>query len=118
MKYVLLFGLDPAADTANLPEEDQAAMTGQVMQWWEKYAQEGKLQGGERLQPTTTATTLRAGKDQPVVTDGPFVEAKEVLGGFGLIDVADLDEAIAMAKTWPLLQVPGHSVEIRPTWAM
>jgi hypothetical protein len=53
-----------------------------------------------------------------VVSDGPFVEAKEVLGGYGLIEVADLDEAIALAQTWPALQVDGESVEIRPVDAM
>ncbi|MFL6238916.1 MAG: YciI family protein [Actinomycetes bacterium] len=112
MKYVLLFGFDPNSAAATLPAEDQAAVTGEVMQWWEKHSQAGAIIGGAKLQPTSTATTVRGG-DKPLVTDGPFVEAKEVLGGFGIVEVANLDEAIALAKTWPLLSA-GQSVEIRP----
>ena len=48
------------------------------------------------------------------MVDGPFSEAKEVIGGFSVIDVADLDAAIALARTWPALDVPGVSVEVRP----
>src|SRR5947208_13818478 len=102
MKYVLLFALDPAAHSSNLPEDEQVAVTGQIMQWWEKHSQAGTIVHGARLQPTETATTVR-GVDKPVVTDGPFVESKEVLGGYGLIEVADFDEALALAKTWPAL---------------
>ena len=58
----------------------------------------------------STATTVRHNGDNTVVTDGPFIEAKETVGGFALIDVANLDEAIEMAKTWPAK----GSVEIRP----
>jgi hypothetical protein len=65
------------------------------------------IQGGNALQPTGTATTIRGG----VVTDGPFAETKEALGGYYLIEAADLDEAIAIAK-----QVPAKfgAVEVRP----
>ena len=48
--------------------------------------------------------------------DGPFSEAKEVVGGFSIIDVADLDAAIALARTWPSLDLPGNAVEIRPMY--
>ena len=65
------------------------------------------LKGGEALQPSTSATTIRDG----VVTDGPFVETKELLGGYYLIEAADLDEALAIAK-----DVPARfgGVEVRP----
>jgi hypothetical protein len=112
MKYVLLFG--SATDWSQIPQEEQGAIYGQIMQWWEKHSQAGTIVGGAKLQPVTTATTVRLDADKPVVTDGPFVEAKEVLGGFGIVDVANLDEALALAKTWPALQVAGESVEIRP----
>ncbi|MET1005252.1 MAG: YciI family protein, partial [Propionibacteriaceae bacterium] len=49
-----------------------------------------------------------------VVVDGPFSEAKENIGGFSIIDVPDIDAAIALVKTWPMLELPGNSVEIRP----
>jgi len=68
----------------------------------------GKLLGGEALQPTGTATTLRAGTD---VTDGPFVETKEALGGFYLLEAPDLDTALAIGKLCP---ARFGGVEVRP----
>jgi hypothetical protein len=67
----------------------------------------GKLLGGNALQPTTTATTIRA----DVVTDGPFVETKEALGGYYLIEAKDLDQALAIGKLCP---APYGGVEVRP----
>jgi hypothetical protein len=70
------------------------------------------LSGGNALQPTTTATSIRAGENGELsVTDGPFAETKEALGGYYLIEAADLDAAIAIAK-----QVPAEfgGVEVRP----
>ncbi|GMA87369.1 hypothetical protein GCM10025868_26190 [Angustibacter aerolatus] len=51
---------------------------------------------------------------EPVVVDAPFSEAKEVVGGFSVLDVPDLDTAVAMVREWPMLALPGTSVEIRP----
>jgi hypothetical protein len=65
------------------------------------------LRGGNALQPTSTATTIRDG----VVTDGPFVESKEALGGYYLIEADDLDQALAIAKDVP---APFGGVEVRP----
>ena len=71
-----------------------------------------KLRGGHGLQPTSTATTIRKdGSGGFVVTDGPFVETKEALGGFYVVEAADLDEAIALAKQVP---APFGGVEVRP----
>ena len=69
----------------------------------------GKVVGGEALQPTTTATTIRGDE----VSDGPFVETKEALGGYYLVEAADLDEAIALAKQVPILGAAG-GLEVRP----
>jgi hypothetical protein len=66
-----------------------------------------KLLGGNALQPTTTSTTIR----DDVVTDGPFVETKEALGGYYLVDATDLDQALAVAKLCP---APYGGVEVRP----
>ncbi len=72
------------------------------------------LRGGNRLRPSDTATSVRRDPgDGFVVTDAPFAETKEVLGGYYLIDVADLDEALAVAKAVP---VPFGGVEVRPIW--
>ena len=79
---------------------DEAAMN-QAMQEHGAFAAAAgaAMKGGEALQPTSTATTIRKdGAGGFTVTDGPFVETKEALGGFYLIEAADLDEAIALAK--------------------
>ena len=71
-----------------------------------------KLRGGQALQPTATATTIhKDGSGGFAVTDGPFVETKEALGGFYIVEAADLDEAIALAKKVP---APFGGVEVRP----
>ena len=62
------------------------------------------------LEPIESATTVDGTKSEPIVTDGPFVEGKEVVSGFAEIDVADLDEALRLAKSWPACPI----VEIRP----
>lgn len=73
--------------------------------------QGGKILGGEALQPTATATSIRGTGENQVVTDAPFVETKEALGGFYLIEAADLDQAISFGKQCP---APNGGVEVRP----
>ena len=111
MKYVLLFcGTDEdAARFAALPPDQLRANYAKVGQWWQEH--QSKIVGGEQLQPPNTATTVRNFSDRTdsVVTDGPFIEAKEQIGGFAIIDVPDFDEALRMARTWP-----AGTVEIRP----
>jgi hypothetical protein len=71
--------------------------------------------GGHELQPSTTATTLRSGSgEQPTVTDGPFLEAKEGLGGYYLLEATDLDQAIALCRRLPEVRESFSGVEIRP----
>jgi hypothetical protein len=70
-----------------------------------------KIAGGNALQPTSTATSIRPDGAGFTVTDGPFLETKEALGGYYLIEAADLDEAISISKGIPM---PGGGVEIRP----
>lgn len=69
----------------------------------------GTMLGGNALQPTTTATSIR----DDIVTDGPFVETKEALGGYYLIEATDLDQALAISKLCP---APFGGVEVRPIW--
>jgi hypothetical protein len=70
--------------------------------------------GGEELQSITTAKTIRpAGDGQCVVTDGPYLELKEVLGGFILLAAEEIDEAVAIAASWPSLR-GSSSIEVRP----
>jgi hypothetical protein len=71
--------------------------------------------GGAELEPVTAAVTLRPGANgQPVPTDGPFLETKEVLGGYYLLEAADLDEAVRLASGIPEASAPTSAVEIRP----
>jgi hypothetical protein len=110
VKYVLLFcGTDEDAQRfAALTPDQLRAQYARVGAWWQENQQ--KIVGGEQLQPPQSATTVRQGSDgKAVITDGPFIEAKEQIGGFAVIEVPDLDEALRMARTWP-----GGSVEIRP----
>lgn len=110
MKYVLLFGgTMEGVDQLPSPQREEAMADYEKSgQWFEKYYKTGKIVGGEELRGPGTATTVTRRNGKPVVTDGPFIESKEVIGGFAVIDVADLDEALAMAKEWP------GTVEIRP----
>jgi hypothetical protein len=93
------------------PEEMQAEMP----RWFE-YTQElrdaGVMLAGEALQPVDTATTVRVRNGERLVSDGPFAETKEVLGGYYIIDVADLDAALSWADRMPNIRY--GSVEVRP----
>lgn len=112
MKYVLMFTSTPELDAAVPPERAQEVY-GRIYQWFGEHAEHIDDSGAE-LHPVTTATTVKYGGEAPVVADGPFSEAKEVIGGFSVIDVPDLDAAIAIAKSWPALELPGVAVEVRP----
>ena len=107
-KYLLMF-MHADDERAGRSEAEQKATYAKVGTWWEEHSKAGRLLGGEELAAPSTATTVRHTAKGPVVTDGPYLEAKELIGGYGLIDVPSLDEAIAMAKTWP-----AGTVEIRP----
>jgi hypothetical protein len=78
--------------------------------------QNGNFVGGERLQPTATATTVRVRDGKTLTTDGPFAETKEQIGGFYLIEAKDIDEAIAIAARIPSARY--GCVEVRPIHAM
>jgi hypothetical protein len=89
------------------------AKLGTVM---ERLAAAGKLGPVARLLPTTTATTLRKDREPPLVVDGPFAETKEQLLGFYIVDCADLDEVLAIARELGEAN-PGGAYEIRPVGA-
>jgi hypothetical protein len=110
---MLLFVDDESWGQRSTPEELKRGYEA-VGKWWEEHSAAGRIVGGEELKGTRTATTLRRKSGKITVTDGPFIESKEALGGFAIVDVPDLDAAIALAKTWPALQADGDAVEIRP----
>ena len=114
MKYVLMYTNRPDLDEAVPPERLQAVYQ-EIFGWFEKNGAVISDPGVE-LQGRETATAVRSGENggDPVVVDGPYSEAKENIGGFTVIDVPDLDAAIAIVKEWPSLRLPGVAVEIRP----
>ena len=112
MKYVIMFTSTPELDAAVPPERAQEVYA-RVYEWFAEH-DAAITDAGAELQPVETATTVRHGADGPVVVDGPFTEAREAVGGFSVIDVPDLDAALALARSWPMLDLPGTSVEVRP----
>jgi hypothetical protein len=110
VKYLLMF-VDKLDASPRTPEERED-MDRKVAAWWQEHAGAGQIVGGQRLQGPETATTVDHVNGSVTVTDGPFLEAKESIGGFAVLDVADLDEALVMARTWP----PGGKLEVRPLW--
>jgi hypothetical protein len=112
MKYVLMFAgtSDEQEQWDQLSKEQLAAAYQRIGQWFDEHSKAGRIVGGEELQGPSTATTVRHKNGKTTVTDGPFIESKEVLGGFAIVEVKDLDEALAMAKSWP----GGNMVEVRP----
>ena len=112
MKYVLMYTSRPDLDAGADPETMQALYQ-RVYEWFG--ANEGVMEeAGAELLGIETATSVKFADGGPVVVDGPFNEAKEVIGGFSVIEVPDMDAAIAITRTWPLLELPGNAVEIRP----
>ena len=110
MRYMLLIYADES-HYANVSEAEQEA----EMQAWFAYdaaIKESASSAGDALQPVATATSVREENGRPLVTDGPFAETKEQLGGYYLLDVADLDEAISWAKKCP--GVKHGTIEVRP----
>ncbi|HWH96495.1 MAG TPA: YciI family protein [Baekduia sp.] len=104
MQYMLLIYV-PADGSQRAPTEEWMAYT-------QELAQSGVLVAGDALEPTAAAQTVRVRDGETVVVDGPFAETKEMLGGYYLIDVEDLDAALAWAARIP--SVGFGSVEVRP----
>jgi len=112
MQYLLLIY---GGREDNAPAADEAAIK-EMMREYDAFTaminESGEMQGGNALQDTDTATTVRVRGDETLVTDGPFAETKEVLGGYYLVDCKDLDRAIEVASRIP--DVRNGSIEIRP----
>lgn len=109
MKYMVLLTRGEWQESGS--DEEKGAIFAQVMQWWERQFQEGKMIDGRQLQPPDSATTVVIERGQSMLLDRPLMEAKEAIGGYGILDVADLDEALAIARTFP---VPDGKLEVRP----
>jgi hypothetical protein len=113
MQYLLMIYQNEAeyakldAKTAQKNLEEYGAFTQSIIQ-------SGNFKAGDRLQPISTATTVRIRDGKTMTTDGPFAETREQLGGYYLVDAKDLDAALAIAA-----RIPGArygSIEVRPIW--
>lgn len=110
MQYMLLIYTGEAKETFDgLSEAEQQAITEEYM----AIMQDPRVTAGAQLQPTQTATTVRVADGQTLATDGPFIETKEALGGYYLLQADDLDAALALASRIPAARM-GGAIEVRP----
>ncbi len=114
MKYLLLICWDTERMNAQA-EPDPAVTPGdEDMPWVDDLRARGTWIIGDQLAPPRRARTVRVRDGSPVVTDGPFVEAKEAIGGFDLLECESLDEAVAIAAKHPVAAF--GTIEVRPLW--
>ena len=111
MRYLLLIHTSEAQDAQMTPAEQEANM-GAYYAFTKELTESGANLGGEALQPTSTATTVRVREGKTLTTDGPFAETKEQLGGYYMVNADNLDDAIAWAAKIPGAKV--GSIEVRP----
>jgi hypothetical protein len=111
MRYALLIYASEQ-DWATQTEEHAQAVNQEYMAFTKDIIDRGLMKGGEALQATATATTVRVRDGETLTTDGPFAETKDQLGGFYLVDCKDLDEAIEVAARIP--DARRGSIEVRP----
>ena len=115
MQYLMMLYVDEAGWPKLTKAEQEQGMAA-YMSYNEALKKAGVFVGTNRLQPSSTATTVRLADGKSEVLDGPYANSKEQLGGYYLIDVPDLDAALSWAARCP---ASGHGVvEVRPLWAM
>jgi hypothetical protein len=115
MQYMLLI-YENEAERTGRPAEETQRVFGEYMEFTKAIKASGNYVAGAPLQPTGTATTVRVRSGKQLVTDGPFAETREQLGGYYLVEAKDLDEARALAA-----RIPGArygSIEVRPVMSM
>jgi hypothetical protein len=115
MRYLLLIGSDTKTAAPPSPADGQARLQA-FMRFSEEASKAGKTVLAERLRPEAEASRVRVKAGHHQVTDGPFAETKEVLGGFYLLECASREEALEWAKKVPISE--GGYVDVRPVWQM
>jgi hypothetical protein len=111
MKYMLLIH-DNEKEWGGLSHEEQQQIMAEYRRFTEEIRTSGHYRAGSQLQPTSSATTVRIRNGKRLVTDGPFAETREQLGGYYLVEATNLDEAIALAERLPSARM--GTIEIRP----
>ncbi|WP_291410934.1 YciI family protein [Actinophytocola sp.] len=109
MKYLLMICTDGTFDPADHKPDELDAQP-----WVDEMTRRGIRSTGNRLRAAADATTVRVRDGEPLISDGPFVETKEQMGGFDIIECGDLDEAIEVASKHPMAKL--GMVEVRPFW--
>jgi hypothetical protein len=110
MKYVVMLTRGAWEDAGS--EDARQKRYAEIGEWWGKHAAQGQIVGGHQLQPPASATTLVFNnRGESRLIDGPFMEAKEAIGGYAIVEAANLDEAIAIFRSFPS---PDSKAEIRP----
>lgn len=115
MQYLLLIYTNEA-EMAGRTASAMASLSAEYTEFTKGIIQAGQFKAGERLRPTSAATTVRVRNGQVATTDGPFAETREQLGGYYLVEAKNLDEATAIAG-----RIPGAkhgSIEVRPIWPL
>lgn len=113
MQYLLMI-YSNEAEYAKIDPATSQKMLGEYQAFTQSIIQSGNFKAGDRLQPASTATTVRVRGGKTLTTDGPFAETREQLGGYYLVEAKDLDAALGIAA-----RIPGArlgSVEVRPIW--
>ena len=111
MKYLMLICDDEQA-WGRLSDKDRSEMMGEYRRLIDRLKGSGHYLGGSQLQPTATATSVRVRNGKRLLTDGPFAETREQLGGYFLIEAKDLDEALSIAAEIPSAR--DGTIEVRP----
>ena len=115
MNYLLLIYTSEAEENA-LNETEMKKLMGEYTEFTKSIIQSGAFKAADRLRPVSSASTVRIRNGKTAITDGPFAETREQLGGYYLVDAKNLDEATAIAA-----RIPGArtgSIEVRPVWSM
>jgi hypothetical protein len=112
-----MFLCDVEEEKAAFSPEELRKHYERVGRWWDEHEKAGRIVSGvaRRLLPGPTAKTLRVGRGTPKISDGPFAETKETVGGFGMLNVRDMQAAIDLVSTWPGLD---ETIEIRPVLSL
>lgn len=113
MQYLLMI-YQNEAEYAKIDAGTSTKMSAEYEVFTKSIIQSGNFKAGDRLRPTTTATTVRVRDGKTLTTDGPFAETREQLGGYYLIEAKDLNAAIEIAARIPSARV--GSIEVRPIW--
>ena len=116
MRFLLIRMADANTEAFVAPSERLIEV---MAQYNEEMTKAGIFRGGEGLKPSAQGARVTFTNGKPTVTDGPFAEAKELVAGYSIIDVASREEAIAWAKRWPAVDLEANAtIEVRPVYEL